>query len=109
MEKKGGSAGARQRRGNLAGDDARLPHAGDDDAAAAIEQDADGLLEAIVEPIDERENRGGFCLQHLAGERDINTGDSTHARAPEAVSAVSRVAASIRLSFMMRGSSRSRR
>ena len=33
------------------------------------------------------------------------SGDSAHARAPEAASAVSRAAASIRLSFMMSGSS----
>src|SRR5712691_9411858 len=109
MEEERGCAGARERRGDLAADDARLAHAGDDHAPAAVEEDAHRLLEAIVEPIDKCQDRGRLGLQDLARERDVDACDPRHARAPDAASAVSRAAASIRFSFMMSGSSRSRR
>ena len=79
------------------------------DAAAAVEQDADRLLEALVEAIDERQDRRRFRLQDLAREREVDAGDAAHARAPEAATAPSRAAASIRFSFRISASSRSRR
>ena len=71
VEEEGRRAGAGERGGDLPADDARLAHAGDDDAAAAVEQQPDGALEAVVEPIDEREDRGRLGLQDLARERDV--------------------------------------
>src|SRR5712691_6306553 len=119
MEEERWCAGARERRGDLAADDARFAHAGDDHAPAAVEEDAHRLLEAIVEPIDERQDRGRLGLQDLARERDVDARDprqpstglgltvslsNGHVRTPDAASAVSRAAASIRFSFMMTAS-----
>ena len=80
VEEEGGRAGARQRRRNLAADDPRLAHAGDDHAAAALEQQPHRLLEALVEALDEREDRGRFRLQHLARERDVSGGEPVSPR-----------------------------
>ena len=44
-------AGAGQRRGDLAADEARLADARDDDLAAAVGEDLHGALEALVEPL----------------------------------------------------------
>ena len=82
MEEEGRRAGARQRGGDLAADDARLAHAGDDHAAAALEEEAHRLLEAVIEAIDEREDRGRFCLRAPCGRgRDSTVGQLGHDRA----------------------------
>ena len=75
---KAGGAGARQRRGNLAADDARLAHAGDDDAAAAVEQELDGALEVAVDAVDEAEDRRRLGAEHLAGEVERGGGVGAH-------------------------------
>ena len=71
MKKKGRGAGAGQSCRYLAADDARLAHAGDDDSAAAIEQDPDCFLEAVVESIHQGEDGRRFCLQHFFRECEI--------------------------------------
>ena len=68
MEEPGRRAGARQSRGDLSADDAGLAHAGDDDAAAALEQELDCALEMPVDAIDEPEDGGRFGAEYLAGE-----------------------------------------
>ena len=50
-----------------------LAHAGDDDAAVAFVQQLDGLVEVVVDAIDEAEDRRRFGAQHLA--REIEAGD----------------------------------
>ena len=60
-----------------------------------FEQDPHGLFESLVEPIDERQDRGRLGLQDLAREREIDGCDARHARAPDAAAVVSRAAASI--------------
>jgi hypothetical protein len=67
-------AGARERGRELAADDARLAHAGDDDSSAALAQHAHRALEPLVEPIDEGENGRRFGLQHAARQREIRLG-----------------------------------
>ena len=57
---------------DLPADDARLAHARDDDAPAAVEQQVDGALETLVEAIDEREDGGRLRLQHSAGQVEIH-------------------------------------
>ncbi len=110
VQEEGGRAGARERRGDLAADDARLAHAGDDDAAAAVADQRDGAREALVEPIDERPDGGRLGLQHLAGERQIShrtsrsgrTRDQLARAAPRARSSGRALAASL---LARRGSS----
>ncbi len=68
MEEPGCRARARQRRRNLPADDARLAHAGDDDAAAAIVEELDGALEVLVDAVDEPEDGGGLRAEHRACE-----------------------------------------
>ena len=69
MEEEGWGSGARERGGDLAADDAGLPHAGDNHPAAAVKQEPDGMVEAIVEAIDEREDRIRLRLKDLPRER----------------------------------------
>ena len=76
VQKKRRRPGAGQRRGNLSGDDAGFPHARDDHSATAVEQHADGPIEAIVEAIDQRQDGGGFCLQNLSGNVEVRGGQS---------------------------------
>ena len=114
VEEEGRRAGARQRRGDLAADDARLAHAGDDDAAAALEQQLDGALEVVVEAIDQAEDRRRLGAQHLAGEIERRSSVvGAHHRGSRAVSrgatAGSAAIAWIRTSRSSSGSSRSRR
>ena len=71
MQKERRRADARQRRRNLAADDARLAHAGQDDAAAAFAQELDGALESLVEAVDQREDRRRFGFEDFAGEREV--------------------------------------
>src|SRR5262249_41479628 len=78
MEEERRGAGAAQRGGDLAADDSRLAHAGEDDAAAALPQQLDGAVELPVETVDEREDRGGFRFEDLARERAA----VSHARPP---------------------------
>src|SRR5688572_1105382 len=66
MQKPRGRAGARQRGGDLAADDSRLAHAGDDDAAAALEEEANRPLEVAVEAVEKAEDGGRLGLQDLA-------------------------------------------
>ena len=61
-----------ERRGNLPADDPRLTHAGEDDAAAAVVQQLDRAIEPIVETGNEREDRRGFGLEHLARQRAVS-------------------------------------
>src|SRR5678815_3480703 len=70
MEKEGGSACAGERGRDLPADDARLSHAGDNDAAATVEEQPHRLLEAVVEAIDQRENRRRLGLQDLPRQRE---------------------------------------
>ena len=58
-----------ERRGDLPADDARLAHAGEDDAAAAVVQQLDGAIEPVVEARHQRENRRRFGFEHLPRER----------------------------------------
>ena len=71
MKKERRRAGACERRGDLPADDARLAHAGDDDAPLAFEQHPHGAIEALVEAIDERQDGRGLGLQDLARERAV--------------------------------------
>ena len=71
MKKERRRAGAGERGRDLPADDARLAHAGDDDAAAAVEQQPHRALEAVVEAIDQRENGGRLGLQDLARQREV--------------------------------------
>ena len=73
VQEPGRRAGARERRRNLPADEAGLAHAGDDDAAVAVEEQLDGAFEVAVDAIDEAEDRGRFGPQHLA--REIEAGD----------------------------------
>ena len=68
VQEPGRRAGARQRGGDLPADDAGLAHAGDDDAAAAVEEELDGALEVAVDAVDEAEDGGGLGAEHLARE-----------------------------------------
>jgi hypothetical protein len=72
MQEPGGGAGARQRGGDLPADDARLAHAGHDDAAAALEEQCHGALELAVDAIDETQDGRGFGPQDLA--RQVEAG-----------------------------------
>src|SRR5436309_1182272 len=72
MKKMRGSAGARERGGNLLADDAGLAHSGEDDASPAFLQQIDGAIESLVETLGKREDRGRFGLQNFAGERAIS-------------------------------------
>jgi hypothetical protein len=40
------------------------------------------MFEALVEAVDERENRGSLGLQDLARDGDVRSRDFHHARAP---------------------------
>src|SRR2546426_778005 len=51
VQEEGGCAGGGERRGDLAADDARLADAGDDDLAAAGEEQIERAREACVEPV----------------------------------------------------------
>src|SRR5207247_4127834 len=72
MEKKGRRTAARQRRGNLTRDDPGLAHARQNHAAATASEVLDGSLELAVQSGDQIENRGGFGLEHLAGQGQIS-------------------------------------
>ena len=72
--------GARERRGDLARDDAGLAHPGDDDAAAAVAQQVDGAGEPLVHAVDEGEDGGGFGPEHLAGEFEVGHGPQSRRR-----------------------------
>ena len=71
MKKERRRAGARQRRGDFAADDAGLAHARDDDAPLAFEEHAYRAVEVLVEAIDERQDGRSFGLQDLARERAV--------------------------------------
>ena len=71
MQEPGGRAGARERRRDLPADDARLAHAGDDDAAPAVEEQLDGALEVAVDAIDEAEDRGRFGAEDLSARGPV--------------------------------------
>ena len=71
MEEECRRARARQRRRDLAADDAGLAHARDDDAPLAFVEHPHGAVEALVEAIDERQDGRGLGLQHLARERAV--------------------------------------
>src|SRR5690606_41792126 len=55
-------------RSQLVADDARLAHAGDDDAAAAALEQIERLLEALVDLWQQSEDRFAFGAQDFAGE-----------------------------------------
>ena len=57
-------AGAGQRRGHLAADDAGFAHARDDDPPLAFVEDPHRPVECLVEPVDERGDRRRLGLQH---------------------------------------------
>src|SRR3989441_748221 len=60
VQEEGGCAGGGERRGDLAADDARLADAGDDDFAAAGEEQIERAREACVEPVPD--GGEGVCL-----------------------------------------------
>ena len=64
MHEKRGRAGARQGGGNLVADVTRFAHAGDDDAAAAMQDHFAGILEILIQAFGERDDRLGFGLQY---------------------------------------------
>ena len=66
-----------------AADDAGLAHAGDDDAPAALEQQAHGLFEPFVQAFDQRQDGVGLGLQDFPGEREIDRGEPGHPLNPE--------------------------
>ncbi len=68
MQEVGGRARRGERRGDLAADVPRLPHAGHDHAAGAAVQELDRPVEARVELRDEAEDRLGFEAQHALRE-----------------------------------------
>src|SRR5687768_107366 len=112
VQKNGRRTGASQRGRDLPADDSRLAHAGDDDLATALEQDADRTFEAVVDALDQRQDRRRFDLKNFSREREVDG----HAVSSRAVSsravtstAVSRLAASMRDSLRMSGSSLSSR
>ena len=72
MKEPGRRAGARESCGNLSADDARLAHAGDDDAAPALEQELDSAFEMPVDAIDEPED-GGRLAAEAAGRGRVLT------------------------------------
>jgi hypothetical protein len=67
MEEERRRAGGSKRRGDLLPDDARLPNAGDDDAPLAGKDQLDGLLEALVEPLQQAFNGLQLRLQDFLG------------------------------------------
>ena len=67
MDEQGGRPGAGESRGDLPGDDARFPHAGEDHAPGAGDQQFDGLVETMVETGNERRDRLGLRLQDFPG------------------------------------------
>ena len=66
MHEEGWRSRAGQRRGDLAPDVAGLADAADDDAAAAGEDQADGVEEGAVEALAEGQDGVGLDAQHLA-------------------------------------------
>ena len=60
--------GRRECRCDLAADQPRLAHPGDDHSPAAAAQELDRALEALVEPGDEPEDRLGLDAQHPLGQ-----------------------------------------
>ncbi len=70
-------ARAGQRGRDLLADHARLAHAGEDHAAAALAEEIDGAIEALVHAFDEREDGRGLGLEYFPGERAIS-----HERVP---------------------------
>ena len=68
MDEVGRRAGARERRRQLPGDDARLAHAGGDHSALTLEQQAEGGIEPVVQAVGERLDRLGLDAQHATGQ-----------------------------------------
>ena len=91
VQEPGRRAGARERRRDLAADDARLAHAGDDDAAAAVVEQLDRALEVAVDAIDQAEDRRRLGAQDLA--RELEAGDRVGGHAAAACRAVRRAIA----------------
>ena len=69
MEEVGRGAGARERRGDLAPDEARLAHPGDDDAPATAVQGLHRGHEPVVEARAQREHALRLEAQHALRER----------------------------------------
>ena len=68
VQEERGRAGARQRRGDLAADDARLAHAGQQHAAAAGGEQIDGGGERGVQAVDQPEDGVGLDAKDLPGQ-----------------------------------------
>src|SRR6186713_2430423 len=66
VQEPGCGARTRQRRCNLAADDAGFAHAGNDDATAAIVEKPDGMLEFLVDAVDETQDGSGLRAEDRA-------------------------------------------
>src|SRR5262249_56096405 len=88
-ERRGPSA--RQRRRDLASHDAGLAHAGDDDLAAARQQDVEGAIERRPETLAHRGDAGPLDVEHATGPT-LALGDqgATSVRTTRAMAASSR-------------------
>ena len=85
MHKQRWRAGGSHGRGNLARHMARLPHAGDHNAARNTRQQADRAHKAIIQNIRKRAQRIRFQRQHAAAFGKVRMGDnSIHATLYEA-------------------------
>ena len=71
VQEKGRGPGAGERRRDLAADDAGLAHASDDHAALAVAHQHDSAREPLIEAIDQRQDRGGFRLEHSPREGQV--------------------------------------
>ena len=85
MHKQRRRAGGSHGRGNLARHMARLPHAGDHNAARHTRQQSDRAHKAIIQNIRKRAQRIRFQRQHAAAFGKVRMGDnSIHATLYEA-------------------------
>lgn len=68
MKKMARNTDRRRRRGNLAADETRLPHARNDEGTAEFDDERERVEKARVEPIDLRENRRALRFKNAFGE-----------------------------------------
>src|SRR5436853_7852309 len=73
MQKQRRSAGAGERGGNFATDQARLAYASDDHAALALEQEFDCFVETRIQPAEQAFDGLGLDAQHASGGFETHT------------------------------------
>ena len=76
VHEEGGCAGARERGRNFIADVARFTHAGDDDAALAVQDQVAGPAEVVVKP--RSKGRNGVGLGAENGEPQLDVGVFCH-------------------------------